>query len=198
LAFPLSWRKEANLESDLAHEQPVSEQKEVPAIHYETFLYPVCEQLTESYSKSDESLWTESEKAAIEYGKDLHETLQYFDFRHPELALDQLPPERRKMIQNLMKQTPFDDLEHKTIHQEMPFIYERGQKRHQGVIDLLIIGEDEAWIIDFKLKNVTDTAYVRQLDGYLTYVEEMTGKPVTTYLYSLLEHSLYPMGGNEK
>ena len=198
LAFPLSWRKEANLESDLALEQPVSEQKEVPAIQYETFLYPVCEQLTESYSKSDESLWTESEKAAIEYGKDLHETLQYFNFRHPELALDQLPPERRKMIQNLMKQTPFDDLEHKTIHQEMPFIYERGQKRHQGVIDLLIIGEDEAWIIDFKLKNVTDTAYVRQLDGYLTYVEEMTGKPVTTYLYSLLEHSLYPMGGNEK
>ena len=49
-------------------------------------------------------------------------------------------------------------------------------------------------IIDYKLKNVEDEAYVSQLDGYKRYIEKLTGKRVNTYLYSILDGKIREVG----
>lgn len=195
LAIPDAWRKTANLEEGLSLEEKPAEVKKLPQIPFETFHFPIRQQQSQTYAKSADSLRTASENAAIQFGSELHEILQNFDFRHPSTELERLPERTRKLIAPLIHMAPLNNLENRTIHQEMSFLYETDGQKHQGVIDLLIVGSDAAWIIDFKLKKINDPAYIRQCDGYRAYVEAMTGKPVTTYLYSLIEQTLYPIGG---
>ena len=49
---------------------------------------------------------------------------------------------------------------------------------------------DHIDIIDYKLKNITDNAYKKQLNGYKEYIKNKTHKQVDTYLYSLLDRTL--------
>ena len=42
-------------------------------------------------------------------------------------------------------------------------------------------------IIDYKLKNIEDENYIKQLTGYKNYIENISGKPVNIYLYSILD-----------
>ena len=47
--------------------------------------------------------------------------------------------------------------------------------------------DDHIDIIDYKLKNVIDEQYKKQLKGYKEYIERMTDKPTKTYLYSIID-----------
>ena len=42
-------------------------------------------------------------------------------------------------------------------------------------------------IIDYKLKNVNDDKYILQLKGYKDFVESVSGKSVSLYLYSIID-----------
>ena len=46
--------------------------------------------------------------------------------------------------------------------------------------------EDYIDIIDYKLKNVDDEAYLKQLHGYADYIYNKTNKKTNLYLYSIL------------
>ena len=59
-----------------------------------------------------------------------------------------------------------------------------------GIIDLMIEHEKFIDIIDYKLKNISDDAYIKQLNGYKEYIKDKTKKDVNIYLYSLLEKTL--------
>ena len=48
---------------------------------------------------------------------------------------------------------------------------------------------DHIDIIDYKLKNIEDEAYIKQLEGYRTYIKRKTNKPVNLYLYSIIDGS---------
>ena len=67
-------------------------------------------------------------------------------------------------------------------------LYETIEKT--GVIDLMLEYNDHIDIIDYKLKNVADNAYKKQLNGYKEYIKNKTHKQVDTYLYSLLDRTL--------
>ena len=41
-------------------------------------------------------------------------------------------------------------------------------------------------IIDYKLNNVLDEAYTKQLNGYKEYISTITTKPIKVYLYSII------------
>jgi ATP-dependent exoDNAse (exonuclease V) beta subunit len=99
------------------------------------------------------------------------------------------------MIIALVDTDPFRQLDQKTLYQEYAFIDTSRPSRSKGVIDLLIVGRNQAWIIDYKLKKIDDPAYLNQLAGYKAYVEHLIHKPVSTYLFSLLDHSLHLIGG---
>ena len=56
-----------------------------------------------------------------------------------------------------------------------------------GSIDLMLEYDDKIDIIDYKLKNIEDEAYSKQLNGYKEYIERKTGKKVNIYLYSIFD-----------
>ena len=43
-----------------------------------------------------------------------------------------------------------------------------------GFIDLMLEYDDYINIIDYKLKNIDDLAYIKQLNGYKQYIESWT------------------------
>ena len=51
----------------------------------------------------------------------------------------------------------------------------------------MIENDNEVIIIDYKLKNTDDEAYLKQLAGYKKYISSCTLKRVSTYLYSIID-----------
>ena len=45
-------------------------------------------------------------------------------------------------------------------------------------------------IIDFKLKNVSDENYIKQLNGYQNYIEQISNKNVNIYLYTIIDETM--------
>ncbi|MRJ03081.1 MAG: RecB-like helicase [Epsilonproteobacteria bacterium] len=73
-------------------------------------------------------------------------------------------------------------LERGRLHRELPFIF-RGQ---HGVIDLLIEGEEELIVIDYKsVKPHDEEKYLKQVGFYKEAVEAIYGKPVRGFLFYL-------------
>ena len=73
------------------------------------------------------------------------------------------------------------------IYEEYEFMYEEDNTLTHGIIDLLLEFDDKCIIIDYKLKNVDDDAYIKQLNGYKKYIESITNKNTETYLYSIID-----------
>ena len=69
-------------------------------------------------------------------------------------------------------------------------MYENLGKEMHGIIDLLILYDDRYAIVDYKLKDISDEAYYKQLNGYRDYIEKITSKPVDIYLYSIVDEIL--------
>ena len=46
---------------------------------------------------------------------------------------------------------------------------------------------DHIDIIDYKLKNIEDEYYQKQLQGYKEYIKTTTNKEINLYLYSILD-----------
>ena len=54
-------------------------------------------------------------------------------------------------------------------------------------MDLVIENEDKMIIVDYKLKNIDDDAYDKQLNGYREFLKKKTKKDVECYLYSIID-----------
>ena len=68
-------------------------------------------------------------------------------------------------------------------------MYEENFVLYHGIIDLMLEYTDYIRIIDYKLKNVKDEAYIKQLTGYKNYVEQTSGKRATIELYSIIDET---------
>jgi len=73
---------------------------------------------------------------------------------------------------------------------EYEFIYESDNEIKHGFIDLMLEYNDYINIIDYKMKNITDENYLKQLNGYKNYIESISKKEVNIYLYSILDDNL--------
>ena len=69
-------------------------------------------------------------------------------------------------------------------------MYEEDNMHYNGVIDLMLEYDDYINIIDYKLKNINDKEYIKQLNGYKKYIEMISFKKVKIYLYSILDNEL--------
>ena len=87
-------------------------------------------------------------------------------------------------------------VKHFCMKSKRVFIYEENNEEYHGIIDLLLIKENENIIVDYKLKHTADEAYLKQLNGYKKYIENITNKPTKIYLYSILAEKLIDL--NEK
>ena len=73
-------------------------------------------------------------------------------------------------------------------------MYEKENTIYHGIIDLMFIYDDHIDIIDYKLKNIEDEAYMIQLNGYKEFIYLKTKKKINIYLYSILNNELKKLG----
>ena len=145
------------------------------------------EEITKShFSKTSHTLYTKEEKQNIELGLKMHNILENVDFKNPDLSA--LTPFEKNKITSFINTGILNNA--KQIYKEYEFIYEENNEEYHGIIDLLLIKENENIIIDYKLKNITDDAYLQQLNGYKKYIQNITNKNTKIYLYSILDEKL--------
>nr|MBP3258539.1 UvrD-helicase domain-containing protein [Bacilli bacterium] len=126
------------------------------------------------FSKNSHKLYNKEEISNMEFGTYMHYLFETTDFKQSN----------NEYIDNFIKQI---DLGYTNIYKEYEFIYEEDSKEYHGVIDLMLEYQDHIDIYDYKLKNVLDDAYQKQLLGYKKYIENKTKKTVNTYLYSMFD-----------
>jgi ATP-dependent exoDNAse (exonuclease V) beta subunit len=76
------------------------------------------------------------------------------------------------------------------FYQEYEFYQETEKANYRGVIDLLIIDQNMVYALDYKLKNIEDLGYRKQLIGYYEYLKDKVDKPIKLFLYSLHDELL--------
>ena len=138
------------------------------------------------YSKASKSILSVEDTKNMEFGTKMHYLLEITDFSSPNYeGLDDF---ESRCIKEFINTGIFRGAV--KIYKEYEFLYEEETQERHGIIDLLIIKENECIIVDYKLKNTKDEAYVKQLRGYKNYVNYMTSKDTKTYLYSILDSKL--------
>lgn len=140
------------------------------------------------FSKTTNALYTKEEKDNIKMGLHLHEVFENFDFINKDYS--KLSDFEKKKVENFINTKVLEGA--KKILKEYEFIHEDEDEFH-GIIDLLIIKENENVIVDYKLKNTNDKEYLKQLTGYKKYIENITNKHTKIYLYSILDGILKPL-----
>ena len=136
-----------------------------------------------SFSKKNIHIISKEEELKLEYGRRVHELFELTDFNN----IDNLYGKDREIIVNFLNNI---DINNCDIYKEYEFIYEEDNITYHGIIDLLLVYKDDIKIVDYKLKNINDTAYLKQLNGYKSYIEKVFGKPTYIYLYSIIDNKL--------
>jgi ATP-dependent helicase/nuclease subunit A len=149
----------------------------------------VSEKEQQHYSKSVHKLITEDIDNNIKLGLQIHEVLEYIDFKNPDLELIDNTFIRSK-VEQLLNHKILNNIERAKIYKEYEFIYEEDNVTHHGIIDCMIEYNDYIDIIDYKLKNTDDEAYLKQLNGYADYIKNKTNKKINIYLYSIIDGEL--------
>ena len=144
------------------------------------------------FSKKVNKLNTKEETKNIKLGLNMHELFENFDFNNPDYS-NLIEFEIQKIKAFINTNILENSLE---IYKEYEFIYEENNIEYHGIIDLLLIKEKENIIVDYKLKNIEDKEYIKQLNGYKKYIEKITNKKTKIYLYSILDEKLEEIGGN--
>ena len=137
------------------------------------------------YSKENHQLIEEDLEEVLKLGSEAHLLLEVIDFTNPDLSMIQ-SDFLRSRIQCFLDQPLLKNIEQGKVYKEYAFVKED----HMGMIDLFIVYEDHIDVIDYKLKNIDDPAYIHQVHGYQDYLHESFGLPVHGYLYSLFDGKL--------
>jgi len=136
------------------------------------------EELNKSrFSKVTNNLITIDEYNNMKEGIRLHYIFETEDFKNSN----------NPYILNFIK---YIDLNYINCFKEYEFIYEEENEIKHGFIDLMLEYENNIDIIDYKMKNITDENYLKQLNGYKKYIESISKKEVNIYLYSILDNKL--------
>lgn len=133
---------------------------------------------TRHASKEIKKLITKKDYENMEYGTYIHYLFYVTDFYNPVVDKKYI-----NLVNNFLSKI---DLNNVKIYKEHEFIY-KSDKIYHGIIDLILEYQDRIIIIDYKLKNTTDKAYLRQLNIYKEYIKTKTDKIVETKLYSIID-----------
>ncbi len=143
----------------------------------------------EHFSKNTHELITKEISNNMKFGLEVHETLEYIDFKSPRFELIENEFIRNK-VEKFLSHPLLSNLENSNIYKEYEFIYNDESKEYHGIIDLMIEYDNKIDIIDYKLNNIQDENYLKQLNGYKKYIESLTDKEVNIYLYSIISENL--------
>ena len=141
----------------------------------------------EKISKQTHTLIDKSTKEKMKFGTKIHEVFELIDFSNPDYDSIDLEPFYKDKIKEFIKKIDIDKVIN--IYKEYEFLYEVNKRIRHGVVDLMLEYEDEIKIIDYKLKNLDDQNYVKQLNNYRDYISTKTNKKIDIYLFSIIDGS---------
>ena len=119
----------------------------------------------------------------LDFGTTIHAYLETLDFESDDLTY--IADKRiRRYVENVKNSPILKDVINDEVRHEFPFIDEKNGV--SGYIDLLVIKENEIRIIDFKLKNIDEIEYDKQLRTYKSFIAQHTDKPVKMYLLAAI------------
>ena len=152
-------------------------------IEVNTTCIPSSIKENKTFSKKDIHIINKEEEDKLLYGRLIHELFECTDFNN----LDNLSDNNKKIIERFLEKV---DISHANIYKEYEFIYDEDNTTYHGIIDLMLEYQDNIKIIDYKLKNINDDAYIKQLNGYKDYIEKLFNKKTSIYLYSITLNTL--------
>jgi len=133
--------------------------------------------LNKHFSKENKKIFDKDTIKRMKYGTMVHEMLEYSSF----------DDKNNQYVRKILDQV---DNSFINVYKEYEFIYEDRNVKYNGIIDLILEYDDYINIIDYKLKNIDDLNYLKQLEGYKKYIESISNKKVDIYLYSILDDEL--------
>ena len=142
----------------------------------------------ERISKESHTLLGKDVKEKMIFGTKMHEILELIDFKNPDYESLDIDDYYKDKIKGFISQIDIDKVVN--IYKEYEFLYEEDQNIYHGIIDLILEYEDSIKIIDYKLKNVDDENYVKQLNSYKDYLSLKTNKKIEIYLFSIISGTL--------
>lgn len=141
------------------------------------------------FHKNLTELINKEKKNNIDFGLLMHEYLEYIDFINPEY--DYIEDKFIKdKIKKFLSNPLLSNIKDSNIYKEYEFIYHDEFNEYHGIIDLMLEYEDHIDIIDYKLNNIKDDNYLKQLNGYKDYITSISNKEVNIYLYSIISETL--------
>ena len=143
----------------------------------------------EHFSKTTHELITKEISNNMKFGLKVHETLEYLDFKNPNLELIDDNFIKGK-IEKFLSHPLLSNLDNANIFKEYEFIYNDDNSEYHGIIDLMIEYDDKIDIIDYKLNNIKDENYLKQLNGYKDYISKISNKEINIYLYSVIGETI--------
>ena len=150
-------------------------------------------------SKSNHELLSKNELKNMQLGTRVHEILEYIDYNNPNEILKNEEDWIKKSINKFLSTFIFDNKENNEYYREYAFVYEdeHSKTTYNGIIDLLVETPDKIYIVDYKLNNVEDEAYIKQLSIYEKFVSTKSNKPISTYLYAIINGSFKEINTKE-
>ena len=175
--------KDYNLSSkSLNYQKPkITEKLNVQELNIESNLIE-----NSHFSKTINKLETKEEKKNIEMGLHMHQIFENINLLNPDYS--KLSEFSKNKVQAFINTGILNNA--LDTYKEYEFIYDDENEEKHGIIDLLITKENKNIIVDYKLKNISDEAYLKQLNGYKKYIESITNKQTEIYLYSILDETL--------
>ena len=114
----------------------------------------------------------------LKYGTDIHKIFEYEDFLTSSNVY----------IKNLVK--TFNINSNTKIYKEHEFVMDN----IHGIIDLILIDDNNIRIVDYKLKDINIEKYKEQLNIYYNYVKKVLNKDndkkIRVYLYSIMDERI--------
>lgn len=123
----------------------------------------------------------------LELGTKFHYYLELVDFSAKDTSFI-LDKHDREIISSFLKNDLFNQPGLKKVLHEYSFYDE--ETNINGVIDLMLIYNDHIDIVDFKLSNIDDANYDRQVNIYKDYVKKITDKNINLYVVGILSRKI--------
>ena len=147
-----------------------------------------------SFSKKENELINRNNKENMNLGNKIHYILESIDFIKNDLSEYDVDDYLKNKISSFLENDILKNIKNGKIYKEYEFMYEEDNIKYHGIIDLMVVYDDYVDIIDYKLKNVIDDSYVKQLNGYKQYIEKKLKKKTNLYLYSIFDEVIKIVG----
>lgn len=165
-------------------ESPASKTEEIPPLTETPLevrsLHVEFSEKERSFSPIDDR---QPSDVLLRRGIQLHHYIEHFDF--DTRKFDFIPnKDDRQHIKALLSLPLFDGTTNENVYREYAFIDENTNKTY--AIDFFILGARSITLLDFKLVNINDPNYDRQVQNYARYLKKTFKRPVVAYLVSII------------